>query len=118
MKDTRGISVFATDRKGLIRDITTVIAGQDANITYIQQFLMEEEVQIYLELEEIGDKEKLKEKLEGVESVVEVELYRTFAEIYGKRIIVIGGGGPGFPGGAGGGERGGQAQPARGKDQR
>ncbi len=90
--DTIGISVFATDRKGLLRDISTVIAEQDVNITYIQQFLMEEEVQIYFELAGVKDVEKLKKLLEGIESVVEVEIYRTFEEIYGKRVIVIGGG--------------------------
>lgn len=87
-----GISVFATDRKGLLRDITTVIAEQDANIVYIQQFLLDGEVQIYFELEGMREEEVLKQRLEKVESVVEVEVYRTFAEIYGKRVIVIGGG--------------------------
>ncbi len=87
-----GISVFATDRKGLLRDIAKVIAEQDVNITYVQQFMLEEEVQIYFELAEVKDIEKLKELLEKIPSVIEVEVHRTFEEIYGKRVIVIGGG--------------------------
>lgn len=87
-----GISVFATDRKGLLRDIAKVIAEQDVNITYVQQFMLDEEVQIYFELAEVKDIEKLKELLEQIPSVIEVEVHRTFEEIYGKRVIVIGGG--------------------------
>ncbi|GBE54960.1 ACT domain protein [archaeon BMS3Bbin15] len=34
--NTIGISLFATDRKGLLRDISTIIAELDVNITYIE----------------------------------------------------------------------------------
>lgn len=87
-----GISVFAADRKGLLRDITTVIAKHGGNIRYIQQFPMDEEVQIYFELEDIKDFESLISDLNKVESVILVEKTRSFESIYGKRVIVIGGG--------------------------
>jgi energy-converting hydrogenase B subunit Q len=87
-----GISIFAVDRKGLLRDITTVIAQHGGNIKYTQQFPLEEEVQIYFELEDVEDLEKLTSDLRGVEDVVSVRHYRPFEQIYGKRVIVIGGG--------------------------
>lgn len=87
-----GITVFAKDRKGLLRDISGVIAQHGANIAYIQQFILKDEVQVYFELEDVGDIEALKEDLLKVGSVTSVETYRPFQQIYGKRVIVIGGG--------------------------
>lgn len=90
--DVIGITVFGRDRKGLLRDISTIIAAHDANIRYIQQFLLDGEVQIYFELEEVKDLEKLGLDLKKVEDVISIETYRPFEQIYGKRVIVIGGG--------------------------
>lgn len=87
-----GITVFAKDRKGLLRDITTIIAAHDVNIKYIQQFLQNDEIQIYFELEEVKDADKLLNELKTVQDVISVEIYRPFEQIYGKRVIVIGGG--------------------------
>jgi energy-converting hydrogenase B subunit Q len=87
-----GITVFARDRKGLLRDISSVITQHGANITYIQQFLLKDEVQVYFELVEVDDIEALKTDLLGVSSVTSVATYRPFEQIYGKRVIVIGGG--------------------------
>ncbi len=87
-----GISVFASDRKGLLRDVSTVIAEHDVNITYIQQFMQDDVVQIYFELEGVRDLEGLKADLLKVSDVIEVEVHRPFQDIYGKRVIVIGGG--------------------------
>ncbi|MDI6655495.1 MAG: DUF5612 domain-containing protein, partial [Candidatus Hydrothermarchaeota archaeon] len=87
-----GITVFAKDRKGLLRDITTIIAAHDVNIKYIQQFLQDDEIQIYFELEGVKDADKLMNELKTVQDVISVEIYRPFEQIYGKRVIVIGGG--------------------------
>lgn len=87
-----GITVFAKDRKGLLRDISTVIASRGANIEYIQQFIQDSEIQIYFELADIADLQKLNRELKSVKGVKFVETHRSFNEIYGKRVIVIGGG--------------------------
>ncbi|MDP6612485.1 MAG: DUF5612 domain-containing protein [Candidatus Hydrothermarchaeota archaeon] len=87
-----GITVFARDRKGLLHDISGIIAQHGANITYIQQFLLKDEVQVYFELVEVDYIEALKTDLLEVSSVTSIETYRPFEEIYGKRVIVMGGG--------------------------
>jgi energy-converting hydrogenase B subunit Q len=86
------VTVFASDRKGLLRDVTTVIAEKNINIKYIQHFPMEEEMQLYFELEDAADVDALSDELGAIESVISVDVSKPFAEIYGKRIIVIGGG--------------------------
>jgi energy-converting hydrogenase B subunit Q len=86
------VTVFATDRKGLLRDVTTVIAEKNINIKYIQHFPMDEEMQLYFELEDASDVDALSDELSSIESVISVDVSKPFAEIYGKRVIVIGGG--------------------------
>jgi energy-converting hydrogenase B subunit Q len=86
------VTVFATDRKGLLRDVTTVIAEKNINIKYIQHFPTEEEMQLYFELEDVSDVDALSDELGAIDSVISVDVSKPFAEIYGKRIIVIGGG--------------------------
>ena len=90
--ETVAVTIFATDRKGLLRDITTVIAEKNINIKYIQQFSTEEERQLYFELEDVTDTDALAGELNAVDSVISVDVSKPFEQIYGKRIIVIGGG--------------------------
>ncbi|MEE9474315.1 MAG: DUF5612 domain-containing protein [Candidatus Hydrothermarchaeaceae archaeon] len=90
--ETVAVTIFATDRKGLLRDITTVIAEKNINIKYIQQFSTEEEMQLYFELEDVTDTDALAGELNAVDSVISVDVSKPFEQIYGKRIIVIGGG--------------------------
>lgn len=90
--ETIAVTIFASDRKALLRDVTTVIADKNINIKYIQHFPTEEEMQLYFELEEASDIDALKDELSSIESVISVDVSKPFAEIYGKRVIVIGGG--------------------------
>ncbi len=87
-----GIIVTAKDRKGLMRDMSTIIADHDINITYIQVFLHEKEALFYMELEDVKDKEKILEELKAVADIKSIDTYRPFDQIYGKRVIVMGGG--------------------------
>ena len=87
-----GITITAKDRKGLLRDITTTIASYDINIEYVQQFLRDGIAQIYFELADVKNVGKLIDELKGIESVITVETHKRFKEIYGKRVIVVGGG--------------------------
>jgi energy-converting hydrogenase B subunit Q len=92
MAKVEGVSITAEDRKGLLRDISGIITSHGANIRYVQQMLRGEEALLYFEIEEVGDLGGLLTELEGVESVSAVERHPPFEAIYGKRVIVIGGG--------------------------
>ncbi|MFQ6135663.1 MAG: DUF5612 domain-containing protein [Candidatus Hydrothermarchaeales archaeon] len=87
-----GIIIIAKDRKGLMRDVSTIIASHDINITYIQQFLLGGEAHLYMELEEVTDAKALLKELRDITDIKSIETYRPFEQIYGKRVIVIGGG--------------------------
>jgi energy-converting hydrogenase B subunit Q len=77
---------------GAIKDLSTTIAGHGGNIIHIEQLGMRENVYLYFELEGVDDFAKLIKDLKKLKVVVKVTTVPTFGQIYGKRVIVIGGG--------------------------
>ncbi|MBX6764304.1 MAG: DUF5612 domain-containing protein [Rubrobacteraceae bacterium] len=85
--------VRTPDEPGILHALTSVILDHRANITYID--ISERrggESRIYLELEDVPSPEVLVADIEGLPVVREVERAPSFAKVYGKRIIVVGGG--------------------------
>jgi energy-converting hydrogenase B subunit Q len=87
------ILATVSDRPGMLYGLTKVLADHDANITYVDIHGGEPLSTIYFELtlDGISPDRILTDlqKVPGVASVVETP---SFAKIYGKRIIVMGGG--------------------------
>src|SRR5690348_7359465 len=82
-----------TDRPRMLSDLTTVLADHHANITYVDIHAGSPSIGIYFEFE-LPD-EKIEGALSGlrdVPGVANVSETPSFAKIYGKRIIVMGGG--------------------------
>lgn len=81
------------DKPGALNSLTEVIYREGANISHISTGDKRKgKTKVYLELENVkkkGDAEKAIGKLDAVMSIKEVP---TFTEVYGKRVIVIGGG--------------------------
>jgi len=81
------------DKPGALKSLTEVISREGANISHISTGDKRKgKTKIYLELENVkgrGEIEKAIGKLSVVANVKEVP---TFSEIYGKRVIIIGGG--------------------------
>lgn len=86
-----GISVLAADRPGLLRDLTVCVAGMGVNIESVHH---DPGARTELHLELVGefDAEELCRRLRGVPSVERVEITDSAGAIFGKRVIVIGGG--------------------------
>ncbi len=84
--------ITAKDIPGVLFEITQVIANGNANISHIETGEKRNgKAKIYLELEGIDEK-KAQSALVVIKDVLKVKPVPTFTEIYGKRIIVIGGG--------------------------
>jgi energy-converting hydrogenase B subunit Q len=90
---TRAILTTVADRPGMLSSLTKVLADHQANITYVDIHSGEPSIGIYFEVElptgEIGP--VLKDLL-AVAGVARAEETPPFSRIYGKRIVVIGGG--------------------------
>ena len=89
------LMVRATDEPGALNALTSVISEHGANITYVDiAERREDSSTVYFELENVAGEESraLLEDLEALTIVKAVERAPSFAKVYGKRIIVVGGG--------------------------
>jgi energy-converting hydrogenase B subunit Q len=81
------------NRPGMLFGLTKVLADREANISYVDIIEQRDgEAEIYLEFSVTADLDGLVTELEAVPGVKRVELTPSFAKIYGKRIIIMGGG--------------------------
>ncbi len=88
-----GLAVCAASGPGVLHELTGVIARHQANITSVE--IIESSAprsRLYFEVELPGGAEALAEDLRQLSVVHSVELVETFQKIYGKRVIIMGGG--------------------------
>ncbi len=93
MADLLGIMVRAQSGIGVLHQLTGVIAQHRGNILSVE--IVEErppESRIYFEVEISDDPAPIVSGLAGLNVVRKVEIVNTFQKIYGKRVIIIGGG--------------------------
>ena len=87
------LMVRTSDEPGALHSLTRVISGHRANITYVDIAERREgRSTVYFELEDIADPVRLISDLEDLPDVRAVEQAPSFRKVYGKRIIVVGGG--------------------------
>jgi len=89
-----GLLVECRDEPGVLHRITEVILRHDANISYVAGGARREAdfADLQLEVSGAADESRLIADLEQVSGVIRVAAVPTFQTIYGKRVIVIGGG--------------------------
>jgi len=94
MREERiGIVIVARSGLGVLHELTGVIARHRGNIASVE--IIEErppESRIYFEIDLPVDPSVLQSDLERLEIVRQVTIVKTLQKIYGKRIIIVGGG--------------------------
>ena len=88
-----GLLVQSVGRTGILHQLTGVIAAHEGDITTVE--IVDNwpaEARTYFEVLLPANPEALVADLEKLPIVRRVELVKTFAQIYGKRIIIAGGG--------------------------
>ena len=87
------LTIKSDEKKGVLYDITDVITEYGANISYVHLFVEKNNMgSINLELEHVENIDDLIEDLKKIEEIKSVELHGSQLDIYGKRIIIVGGG--------------------------
>jgi energy-converting hydrogenase B subunit Q len=82
-----------SNQPGVLFGLTKVLADHQANISYVDIIHHQDrDPEIYLEFAADGDVDRLTGELRQVGGVSHVELTPSFSKIYGKRIIIMGGG--------------------------
>jgi energy-converting hydrogenase B subunit Q len=90
---SHAVIVHAVDEPGLLFQLTKVFAAHRANITSVDIHAPMGTSEIYLEYTlEDGDAGQVRDELRATPGVTRVEETPSFGKIYGKRIIVMGGG--------------------------
>ena len=87
------LTIKSDEKKGVLDDITDVITSHGANISYVHLFVEKNNMgSINLELEHVEDIDDLIGDLNNIKEIKSVELHGSQLDIYGKRIIIVGGG--------------------------
>ena len=89
---TYAILIIASERPGMLHAITKVLADHAANIKYVDIHGGELQSEIYFEFTLEGGVEGVMSDLRAVPGIVSAAETPTFGRIYGKRIVVMGGG--------------------------
>ena len=93
------IRIIAENRKGVLRDIATVVAEHEANILMISQEVFDTgpyagmaELYFEYDVSPDDDRDRLISDLNAIPQVHTVKSYQPFGDIFGSRVIIIGGG--------------------------
>jgi energy-converting hydrogenase B subunit Q len=88
------VLITTTDRPGTLFQLTRVLAEHEANVGYVDiiQLLAAEGVQVYFEFDCKGALGDIVEGFKLLPHVAAVETAPPLMKIYGKRIIIMGGG--------------------------
>ncbi|MGZ7070076.1 MAG: DUF5612 domain-containing protein [Methanobacterium sp.] len=87
------LTIKSKNKPGVLRNITDLMAKCGMNITYTHLFIEKDDIaSLYMELEGVKNSEELSDNILKFESVNKVEVHPSLSEIFGKRIIIIGGG--------------------------
>jgi energy-converting hydrogenase B subunit Q len=85
--------IQAEDQPGVLYQLARVIAAHQANITMIDIVgRSQDNASVYLEVQDVGNLKQLIEELRALPVVKSIEQPETLQKIYGKRVIIIGGG--------------------------
>ena len=88
-----GLLVVADRGPGVLHQLTGVIARHHGDITSVEIHQTHApESRLYFEVDLEGDAAALRHDLEAVDVVRQASLVETFQKVYGKRIIIVGGG--------------------------
>lgn len=90
---TNAMNIKAIDKPGVLGKLTSYIAKQNVNIVYTQVYRETSEyASTYIEVEDVDDFDLLVKGIESLSEVVKVKKSPSMDKIWGKRIIIIGGG--------------------------
>lgn len=91
--DIIALDITARDKPGALHSITQAISKAGANISHISTGdKWKGKTKVYIELEGLKNAKKVLASVDKLDSVLKVREVPTFSEIYGKRVIIIGGG--------------------------
>lgn len=81
------------DKPGVLHAITEAISKKGINISYVSTGEKRKgKTKMYLELDDGKDSKALAKELSDIKGVLKITEVPTFSDVYGKRVIIVGGG--------------------------
>ena len=91
--DTLGLVVRTHNGPGILHQLTGVIAARGGDITWVVILDSRKPIEtVFFEIGGLDSLEPLMEELRALDVVVEVSEERTLRRVFGKRVIIMGGG--------------------------
>jgi energy-converting hydrogenase B subunit Q len=90
--DKSGFAIIAEAGPGVLHRLTGVISAHGGDISSVEIIESKPESRIYFEIELPGDPVKLRDDLMALPVVKQVDIVESLQKIYGKRVIIMGGG--------------------------
>lgn len=91
-QETIAFVVRGTNGTGVLHQLTGVIASHDADISQVAILESKPESRVYFEVTMPGEPGMMFAELRALSIVAAVDRFETMQKIYGKRIIIMGGG--------------------------
>lgn len=92
MTEPIGIVVVARSGPGVLHELTGVIARHNGDIASVSIIEEQPQSRIYFEINLLESPEALRADLVELPIVSQVDVVKTLQKVYGKRIIIVGGG--------------------------
>lgn len=92
MPETIGLMIRAKPGPGVLHKLSGVIAGHGGDISLVEIIESRPEARVYFEIELPGPSTQLEADISSLEVVLGVRTEKSLQQIYGKRIIIMGGG--------------------------
>ncbi len=88
-----GLVVETRNGPGVLHQLTGVIARMGGNITWVAILDSGEPIEtVFFEIGGVDAPDRMSRELEGLPVVISVKEERTLARVFGKRVIIVGGG--------------------------
>ena len=86
------LTITTKEEKGVLDEITEIISEYGINISYAHLYVKKDIGTLNLELENVEKLDELIKDLKSMWSILDIEIHGSLNDIFGKRILIFGGG--------------------------
>ena len=87
------LKIETVEKKGVLDEITEIFSKQGINILYVHVYIGKNNIgSVNVNLEDVNNIEELLNELKKLPSVTKVSIESSLNDIYGKRVLIFGGG--------------------------
>ena len=86
------LTITTNEEKGVLDEITDILSSHGINISYVHLYVKSDVGTLNLELDNVEKLDELIEDLESKDFILDIEIHGSLNDIFGKRVLIFGGG--------------------------